>query len=98
LSTHFDGDVKTVSHGSNAVYTIQVFPVGAFSGAVSLSADGLAQIGATSSFGSSSINTSGSTTLTVSTTGSTTVGTFPITVIASSGGVVRTVTLTLVVN
>jgi hypothetical protein len=98
LSTYFDGDVKTVSRGSNAVYTIQVFPVGAFSGTVGLSADGLAQIGATSSFGSSSINTSGSTTLTVSATGSTTVGRFPITVIASSGGVVRTMILTLVVN
>ena len=98
LSTYFGGDVKTVSRGSNAVYTIQVSPVGAFSGTVTLSADGLAQIGATSSFGSSSINTSGLTTLTVRTTGSTTVGTLPITVIASSGGVVRTVTLTLVVN
>ena len=98
LSTYFDGDVKTVSRGSNAVYTIQVFPVGAFSGTVCLSADSLTQIGATLSFGSSSINTSGLTTLTVSTTGSTTVGRLPITVIASSGGVVRTVTLTLVVN
>jgi|SRR5580692_7121703 hypothetical protein len=98
LTTYFDGGVKTVTRGSNAVYTVQVFPVGAFSSTVNLSVDGLTQVGATSSFGSSSINTSGSTTLAVNTTGSTTVGRFPITVIASSGGVVRTVTLTLVVN
>jgi hypothetical protein len=95
LTTYFDGDVKTVSRGASASYTIQVFPVGAFSGTVNLNVDGVTQIGATSSFGSPSITGLGSTTLTVNTSGATSTGTFPITVIASSGGVVRTVTLTL---
>jgi hypothetical protein len=95
LTTYFDGNVQKVSRGASASYTIQVFPVGAFSGMVSLSVDGVTQIGATSSFGSTSITGSGSTTLTVNTSGGTSTGTFPITVIASSGDVVRTVTLTL---
>ncbi len=69
LTTYFDGDVKTVSRGASASYTIQVFPVGAFSGTVNLNVDGVTQIGATSSFGSPSITGLGSTTLTVNTSG-----------------------------
>jgi len=98
LTTYSDGNVQTVSRGASASYTIQVFPVGAFSGTVSFSVDGVTQIGATSNFGSTSITGSGSTTLTINTSGGTSTGTFPITVIASSGGVVRTVTLTLTVQ
>ena len=98
LTTYFDGDKQTVTRGASASYTIQIFPVGAFTGTVDLSVDGVTQIGATSSLGAQSIITSGSTTLTVNTSGSTSVGTFPITVIASSGSVVRTLTLTLTVQ
>jgi hypothetical protein len=98
LTTYFDGDTQTVTPSASASYTIQVFPVGAFTGTVELSMDGVTQIGATSSLGAQSITTSGSTTLTVKTSKSTTVGTFPITVIARSGSVVRTLTLTLTVQ
>ncbi len=98
LTTYFGGDTQTVTPGASASYTIQIFPVGAFTGTVNLSVDGVTQIGATSSLGAQSILTSGSTTLTVNTSGSTSVGTFPITVIASSGSVVRTLTLTLTVQ
>ena len=98
LTTYFGGDKQTVTRGASASYTIQIFPVGAFTGTVDLSVDGVTQIGATSSLGAQSILTSGSTTLTVNTSGSTSVGTFPITVIANSGSVVRTLTLTLTVQ
>jgi len=98
LTTYFGGNTQTVTPGASASYTIQIFPVGAFTGTVNLSVDGVTQIGATSSLGAQSIITSGSTTLTVHTSGSTSVGTFPITVIASSGSVVRTLTLTLTVQ
>jgi hypothetical protein len=98
LTTYFDGETQTVAPGASASYTVQVFPVGAFTGTVSLSVNGATQIGATASLGAQSITASGSTTLTVNTSKSTTVGTFPITVVATSGSVVRTLTLTLTVQ
>jgi len=98
LSTYFGGNTQTVTPGDSATYTIQIFPVGDFTGTVDLSVDGATEIGATSSLAVQSISASGSTTLTVSTSGSTSVGTFPITVIASGGGVVRTLTLSLTVQ
>jgi len=98
LSTYFGGNTQTVTGGASANYTIQIFPVGAFTGTVDLSVDGATEIGASASLGAQSIAASGSTTLTVHTSGSTSVGRFPITVIARSGSVVRTLTLTLTVQ
>lgn len=99
LTTYFKGDQQTVTHGASASYAIQIFPVGPFTGTVNLSVDGATQIGAPWTLGSSSIlGGSGSTTLTVNTGAGTSIGTFPITVIATSGSVARTLTLTLTVQ
>ena len=99
LTTYFKGDTQTVTHGASTSYTIQVFPVGAFTGTVNLTVDGATQIGAPWILGSSSIiGGAGSTVLTVNTSAGTSIGTFPITVIATSGSVTRTLTLTLTVQ
>ncbi len=99
LTTYFGGDTKTVTRGSSATYAVQIWPVGAFTNTVNLSVDGATQIGATAGPGQAFISGgSGSTTLSVNTSRSTSTGTFPITILATSGGVTRTLTLTLAVQ
>jgi len=88
---------KTVSPGAKSSYVLTVFPL-AFTGAISLKADVSAIAGATASWSAASIQTSGSSTLTVSTGSSTKAGTYPVTMIANSGNLTRTVTVSLVVN
>lgn len=87
----------TVTPGAKTSYVLTVFPLG-FTGTVSLKADVTAIRGASASWTPASINTSGSSTLTVSTSASTPAGTYPVTMIANRGSVTRTVTVSLVVN
>lgn len=87
----------TVNPGSKATFNVSVIPLG-FSGSVSLHADVSQLPNGGASFSPASISTSGSSTVSVSTTGSTKAGTYPVTLIAESGGITRTITVSVVVN
>jgi uncharacterized membrane protein len=88
---------QSVTQGNNTSYTVNVAASNGFAGTVGLSVTGLPQ-GATGSFNPTSIMTSGSSTLTVSTSSTTPVGSYPLTITATSGTLVHTATVTLVVN
>jgi Right handed beta helix region len=95
LSNYLNG--VTVS-GGQAQFTVSTVSVGGLTGTINLSVDGVSAIsGATASFSPSSITIGGYTVLTVSTKSTTPKGTYPVTVIANSGNLTRTVTVSLVV-
>jgi Domain of unknown function (DUF1929)/PKD domain len=87
----------SVNPGNSATYTVNVGALNGFTGTVSLSASGLPS-GATPSFSPASISTSGSSTLTITTTGSTPIGSSTITITGTSGSLTNTATVTLVVT
>ncbi|MET0649668.1 MAG: PQQ-dependent sugar dehydrogenase [Pyrinomonadaceae bacterium] len=84
---------RTVVRGSDATYDVTVTPLNGFTGTVTLSASGL-PAGATANFQPASVNLSGATpqtsTLTVSTSGSTTTGPNTFNVNAESGALTHT--------
>jgi hypothetical protein len=87
----------SVAPGSSASYTVTVTPGSGFSGTVSLRVSGLP--GRTSaSFNPTSVNTSGSSTLTISTRRRTPIGTFTLTVSGISGSLKRSQQVTLTVQ
>jgi len=88
---------RTVMAGAGTTYTATVTPGTGFSGTVTFSVSGLPS-GATASFNPASVNTSGSTTLSVSTSASTPVGTYTLTITGTSGPLSHTANVTLVVN
>jgi hypothetical protein len=89
---------QTVSRGSAATWTPNVVAL-AFSGTVSLDSDGVKNIaGVTASWSPKTIVNSGTSTFTVTTTSSTPKGTYPITLIATSGSITRTATVSLIVQ
>ena len=88
----------TVSPAGVAAYNLTTMPLGGMTGTVNLSLDGLSGIpGVTASFAPSSVSTSGASVLTLTTSPSTPAGTYPFTVIGTSGSITRTVTIPLVV-
>jgi hypothetical protein len=87
----------TVSPGGKATFSVALIPLG-FSGSISLHADVSQLPSGTASFSPTSINTSGSSTVTVSTISSTKAGSYPVTLIAESGGITRTITVSVVVE
>lgn len=88
---------QTVTAGGIASFIASVSPLYGFTGSVALSATGL-PAGALASFSPASISVSGQSTLSVTTSGSTPAGTYPITIAGVSGGLNHTATLTLTVN
>jgi hypothetical protein len=93
----YDG-YQTVSRGSAATFTATVVPL-AFSGTVSLSSDGANNIpGASASWSPKSIVNSGTADFTVQTGPSTPKGDYPITLLATSGSMTRTMTVTVTVQ
>jgi len=88
---------QTVVQGGTTSFTATVTANASFSGTVSLSLSGL-PAGATASFSPASISTSGSSTLSVSTSTSTPAGSYPLTVTSTSGSLVHTASVTLVVS
>jgi uncharacterized membrane protein len=88
---------QSVTQGNNTSYTVNVAASNGFAGTVGLSVTGLPQ-GASGSFNPTSITTSGFSTLTVSTSSTTSAGSYPLTITATSGALVHTATVTLVVN
>lgn len=90
---------QTVDTGTpGTTYTVNVAPLGGFTGTVTLSVLGL-PAATTAVFGTTSINTSGSTTLTVTTDPTNTPGgAYPLTIQATSGNLTVKTIATLVVN
>lgn len=82
----------TVVRGRSASFAIAANPSSGFSGAISLKVSGL-PTGATAVFSPS--NTTSSSTLTVTTTSNTVLGSFPLTITGSSGALSHSVTATL---
>jgi hypothetical protein len=88
---------QSVNPGDNTTYTSTISALNGFAGTVNFSVSGLPS-GATGSFSPGSVNGSGSSTLTVSTTTSTAPGTYTLTVTGTSGSLAHSDTVTLVVN
>jgi len=88
---------QTVVPGGSTTYTATVTPINGFSGTVNFSVSGLPS-GAGASFNPASIAASGSTTMTVTTSGTTPPGSYPLTIQGTSGPRTRTVNVTLVVS
>src|SRR5581483_9656136 len=88
---------QTVSAGNNTSYTVNIGNIDAFSGTVNLSASGLPS-GASASFNPSSVQSVGSSTLTVSTGSSTPAGNSTLTINGSSGVISHNTTVGLTVT
>ena len=90
-------DAATIAQGSNTSYTASVASSNGFADLVSLSAGGFGS-GATGTFNPPSISGAGSSTLTVTTTGTAQTGSFTLTIMGSSGSLLHTRTATLTIN
>ena len=88
---------QTVLPGGSTSYTATVAAGTGPTGAVAFSVSGLPS-GATAAFTPASVNGSGSTTMRVATSLTTPLGTYPLTIIASGGGLVRREAVTLTVG
>src|SRR5208337_3203190 len=87
---------QTVVEGSATSYTVNIGALNGFSGVVTLSASGL-PAGATANFVPATVTGSGSSTLTVRTSGTTPVGTSTVTITGTSGSLTQTTSVTLAV-
>ncbi|MCZ2078833.1 MAG: peptidoglycan DD-metalloendopeptidase family protein [Bryobacterales bacterium] len=85
---------QSVVAGSSAAYTATVSALSGFTGNVSLSVSGLPS-GATASFSPSTVAGSGSSTLTINTSGGTAPGSYPLTITGASGALSHTAGVTL---
>jgi len=88
---------RSTARGGNVAYAVSVSALNGFSGSVNFSASGLPS-GAAASFVPTSITGSGSSTLTVSTSASTPVGTYTLTITGAAGALNHSVNVTLSVN
>jgi Galactose oxidase-like, Early set domain/PKD domain len=88
---------QAVLPGDSTSYTATVTAGAGFTGTVSFSVSGLPQ-GATASFNPGSVASSGSTAMSVSTSGTTPAGSYTLTIAATSGVLTHTANVTLVVN
>src|SRR4030095_14374717 len=88
---------RSTARGGNVAYTVSVSALNGFSGPVNFSASGLPS-GAAASFVPPSITGSGSSTLTVSTSASSPVGTYTLTVTGAAGALSHSVNVTLSVQ
>ena len=88
----------TVAPGQAAGYSVNVSPSGGFNGTVNLAISGLPrEAGATATFSPASLQQQGSSTLAVTTSTDTPIGTYPLTITGTSGALSHTATVTLVV-
>jgi hypothetical protein len=88
---------QTVMAGSSIAYTLTLTPQGGFNGTVSFSAAGL-PTGATAIFNPVSLNSSGSSTLTVSTGASASAGSYTLSLIGTSGSLTNSALVNLTIN
>jgi len=84
----------SVTQGSSATYSATVAALNGFSSAVTLSASGL-PTGATATFNPSSLNGSGNSVLTITTTASTPTGSAALTITGASGALTHSTSVTL---
>ena len=89
--------LQTIAPGSQASYAITITPNVGFTGTVSLGVSGLPS-GATAAFSPTSISSSGTSSLTVTTSGSTPIGSSVLTITATSGALMHSTTATLNVS
>ena len=88
---------QTVTAGAGTSYTATVTGSGGFNGNVSFTISGL-PAGANATFNPASVIGSGSSTISVTTSTTTPSGSFPLTITGTSGSLVHSTTVTLVVN
>jgi hypothetical protein len=88
---------QSVVQGSNTTYTTTITALNSFTGTVNLAASGL-PTGATATFNPTSITNAGSSVMTVTTVSTTPVGTYPLTVTATSGALSHTAGTSLTVT
>jgi len=88
---------RSITAGNPTTITASVSPVNGFTGAVTLAASGL-PTGVTASFAPVSISTSGSSTLTLTSAKTTAAGTYTVTISGTSGALVHSANVSLVVN
>jgi hypothetical protein len=87
---------QTVANGT-ATFTVELIPLGAFTGSGKLTVDGVSEVtGLSAKLSSPSAAIPGSASLTVTSSGAA-AGTYPITIIVNSGSTTRTVTASLIV-
>jgi hypothetical protein len=90
---NFETGAVTVAPGSPVNLTMFLIPLGGFNGLTSFAAYGVDQIpGATGSWSQTSLTGSGTSLYTISTSSSTSVGNYPVTLTAVSGNMTRTLT------
>ena len=87
---------RSVPPGGSTTYAATVNSTTGFTGTVGFTVSGLPP-GATASFSPASVNTSGSTTLSVATSASTSAGSYSLTITGTSGPVTHSVNVTLIV-
>lgn len=87
----------TLDGAGKATFNFTVTPLLNFSGKINFTLDGVSEVTGFSASSIPPVTTSGTTTLTISSLTSTKVGTYPITVIGSSGNITRTATVNVVV-
>jgi hypothetical protein len=81
-----------------ATWNLETMPLGGMTGTVNLSLVGISAIrGASASFNPPSVSTSGASLLTFVTSPATPAGTYPVTIVANSGNVTHTVTVSVTV-
>jgi len=85
---------RSVLPGAGTTYTATVAPITGFTGTVSFDVAGL-PAGASAAFTPASVSSAGATTLAVSTSAATPVGTHPLTITGTSGPITRSTTVTL---
>jgi hypothetical protein len=87
---------QTVTAGGGASFSVTAAAQNGFVGTISLNASGL-PAGATAAFSPTSLNSSGTSTLTISTASSASAGSYPVTISATSGAIVHTSLVTLTI-
>ena len=96
---NFETTGVTILPGTVANYNMFLIPLGGFNGLTSVAAYGVDQIpGATASWDQTSLTGSGTATYTVTTSVSTPLGSYPITLTAQSGNLTRTLTTFVIVT
>lgn len=90
---------QTVAPGGTSTFSLGLTPFGGLTGTASLSFDGVSEVkGLSGTLSATTAPLTGAFTLVVKAAANTPAGTYPITVIANSGAITRTVTTSLVVN
>lgn len=88
---------QTVTAGNGTSYTVTVSAINGFGGTVGLSVSGL-PTGATGNFNPTSVTGSGSSTLSISTSGNTPGGSYTLTITGTSGSLQHSTTVTLIIS